>query len=224
MALTRVRIENLDTSPVEVIESGKDGAVFFNPNQYTLTKKVSWKPDKMPGFNVSRPQFDKGEPAQLAFSLLFDSYEARKDVRTLTEKVAKLTQVVGGKIGRPPVVKIIWGEDKPHFAGLPFTGVVESVTQKFTLFLDDGTPVRATLDLSLHETRAPEKQQKEMNKAKSSPLQPRMWTVKQGDSLWAIAASEYLNAALWREIARANGVRNPRDLVPGTVLLIPSIE
>jgi hypothetical protein len=221
MALTRVRIENVDSN--EVIESGKDGAVFFNPNQYTLTKKVSWKPDKMPGFNVSRPQFDKGEPAQLAFSLLFDSYEARKDVRALTEKVAKLTQVVGGKTPRPPIVKIIWGEDKPYFAGLPFTGVVESVTQKFTLFLDNGTPVRATIDLSLHETRAPEKQSKEMN-TKKSPFPARSWTVKQGDTLWAIAASEYLNAARWREIARANRVLNPQDLVPGTVLIIPSVE
>jgi LysM repeat protein len=218
MALTRVRIENVDTG--EVIESGEDGGVFFNPNQYTLTKKVSWKQDKMPGFNVSRPQFERGEPLALSFSLLFDSYESKTDVRKLTSKVAKLGQVIS-KEKRPPVVKIIWGDDAPPYAGLPFTGVVESITQKFTLFLDTGTPVRATLDLGLHETKAPERQLKETPPPSGSPLQARTRVVKQGDSLWAIAAEEYKDAARWRPIAEANGITNPRELVPGTVLLIP---
>jgi nucleoid-associated protein YgaU len=97
------------------------------------------------------------------------------------------------------------------------------VTQRFTLFLDNGTPVRATLDLSMHETRAPDKQQKEIG-GRASPLPARTWTVKQGDSLWAIAAAELLDAARWREIARANEIRNPRDLVPGAVLMIPASE
>jgi LysM repeat protein len=220
VALTRVRIENVDTG--EVIQSGESGGVFFNPNQYTLTKKVSWKQDKMPGFNVSRPQFERGEPLALSFSLLFDSYEARKDVRKLTAKVAKLTQVIGSE-KRPPVVKIIWGDDAPPYAGLPFTGVVESVTQKFTMFLDTGTPVRATLDLALHETKAPERQLKETPPRSGSPLHARTRVVKQGDSLWAIANDEYKDPAQWRPIARANGITNPRELVPGTVLLIPPL-
>jgi hypothetical protein len=220
MALTRIRIENVDTG--DVIQSGEDGGLFFNPNQYTISKKVAWKQDKMPGFNVSRPQFERGEPLQLVISLLFDSYEARSDVRKLTAKVAKLTQVIGN-VKRPPVVKIIWGGDAPSFAGLPFTGVVESVTQKFTLFLETGTPVRATVDLTLHETKAPERQIKETQPRSSSPLQARTRVVKQGDSIWAIAHAEYSDAARWRPIARANAITNPRELEPGVVLLIPPL-
>jgi nucleoid-associated protein YgaU len=220
MALTRVRIENVDTG--EVIKSGESGGIFFNPNQYSITKKVTWKQDKMPGFNVSRPQFERGEPLQLQLSLLFDSYEAGTDVRDLTSKVAQLTQVAA-KASRPPIVRIIWGPDKPHFAGLPFTGVVETVTQKFTLFLDDGTPVRATLDLTLHETRAPDKQTKDTNPNTGSPFRPRTWVVKRGDSLWGIAASEYNDPAKWRPIALENKIVNPRELKSGAILLIPTI-
>jgi Contractile injection system tube protein/LysM domain len=220
MALTRIRIENLDTG--DVIQSGVDGGVFFNPNQYTIAKKVTWKPDKMPGFDVSQPQFDRGEPLSLSFSLLFDSYESRSDVRKLTAKVAKLTQVIG-KEKRPPVVRIIWGDDAPSFAGLPFTGVVDSVTQKFTLFLDTGTPVRATLDLGLHETKPPKRQLKETPRRSSSPLQAKTRVVKQGDTIWGIAFDEYKDPALWRPIARQNQLTNPRELTPGSVLLIPSI-
>jgi hypothetical protein len=221
MGLTPVEITNLDTN--EVIRSGRDGGIFFNPNQYTITKKLTWKQDKMPGFNVSRPQFERGDPLTLAFSLLFDSYEAGTDVRTLTAKVAKLTQVVGGKVTRPPVVQIVWGDAAPSYAGLPFTGVLESVTHKFTLFLDTGTPVRATLDLSLHETKAPERQMKEEGRAKASPLQAATRVVRQGDTIWGIAFEEYRDVEKWRLIARANGITNPRALEPGAVLLVPSL-
>jgi hypothetical protein len=220
MALTRVRIENVDTG--DVIQSGEDGGVFFNPNQYTLTRKVTWKQDKMPGFSVSRPQFDHGDPLSLSFSLLFDSYEAKSDVRKLTGKVAELAEVIG-KEKRPPVVKIIWGDDVKPYAGLPFTGVIDSLTQKFTLFLDSGTPVRATLDLGLHQAKAPERELKENPRGHSSPLQARTRVVKRGDSLWAIAADEYKDPSLWRPIAQANGITDPRALEAGTVLLIPSI-
>src|SRR3712207_7564657 len=63
-----------------------------------------------------------------------------------SSKVAKLTQVIS-KEKRPPVVKVFWGDDAPPYAGLPFTGVVDSVTQKFTLFLDTGRSEEHTSEL-----------------------------------------------------------------------------
>ena len=49
-------------------------------------------------------------------------------------------------------------------------------------------------------------------------------TVGKGDTLWAIAAKTLGDGNRWQEIARANGVRNPRSLQPGTVLTIPGAE
>jgi len=50
-----------------------------------------------------------------------------------------------------------------------------------------------------------------------------MWTVKRGDTIDGIAAAVYLDPRLWRPIAEANGLDDPHHLVPGTVLLIPTL-
>lgn len=49
---------------------------------------------------------------------------------------------------------------------------------------------------------------------------PKTWTVRRGDTLWAIASSLYGDGTRWREIARKNGVANPRKLQIGTVLTL----
>jgi nucleoid-associated protein YgaU len=48
--------------------------------------------------------------------------------------------------------------------------------------------------------------------------------VRRNDTLHSIAAEEYRDPALWRHIAKANGIVNPRDLKPGTVLTIPRLR
>jgi len=222
MALEHVLIET-DTDPSEQIQAAGTARVFFNPNQYTLQKRVNWRETKSRGLDLPQVQFDGGGPRSFALTLVFDSYESRTDVRALTRQVAKLAEVAPG-LDRPPVCKITWGPAGDRFAGLPFIGVVESLTQKFTLFLDNGTPVRATLDVQFKEIESPEKQLKRTPRKRSSPLQAKTRVVQQGDSLWGIAAKEYGDPARWRPIARANGIVNPRVLQPGAALFIPSVE
>ena len=48
--------------------------------------------------------------------------------------------------------------------------------------------------------------------------------VRRGETLHSIAAEEYGDPALWRTIARANAIRNARDLAPGTLLSIPVLR
>jgi LysM repeat protein len=49
----------------------------------------------------------------------------------------------------------------------------------------------------------------------------RTYTVKKGDTLWAISIRYYGSGLSWRKIADANGVRDPRKLPIGKVLRIP---
>jgi|GEM_PF-2525230 len=56
-----------------------------------------------------------------------------------------------------------------------------------------------------------------------APAQPAgiTYTIKQGDTLWALA-TKYLGAGTrWREIADLNGITNPRTLQIGQVITIP---
>jgi hypothetical protein len=49
----------------------------------------------------------------------------------------------------------------------------------------------------------------------------RRYTVKAGDTLWAIAQRTYGDGAKWNRIADANGIRDPRTLKVGQVLTLP---
>lgn len=57
-----------------------------------------------------------------------------------------------------------------------------------------------------------------------SRARAKIWRVKQGDTLKRIAAKEYGNPNLWRRIADANKIDNPRLLKPGMKLVIPPLE
>lgn len=49
----------------------------------------------------------------------------------------------------------------------------------------------------------------------------RTYTVKKGDTLWGISQQFYGNGAVYARIADANGIKDPRRLGTGQVLVIP---
>src|SRR6266508_6756903 len=149
MALTRVLIE---TDTGLKVQASADTRIFFNPSEYQLQRRVDWKETNNRGVDLPQLQFEKGGRRSLTMSLTFDTYgsESPEDVRKYTGQIAKLAEVDGPK-ERPPVCTITWGPTVHPYAGLPFKGVIESLTQKFTMFLADGTPVRATLDVQFKE-------------------------------------------------------------------------
>jgi len=161
--------------------------------------------------------------------LFFDTYEKGTDVRDHTDRITgwdagsmySKTQEVKGlmdidsELHAPPVCIFQWGR-------FVFQCIIEKVTKKFTLFLPEGIPVRATLNVTLKEYREVDIQVKELDLHSSDIIKRR--EVIQGDSLWAIAAKEYGDPAEWRLIAQANGISNPRQLTPGQELVIPKKE
>jgi hypothetical protein len=130
-----------------------------------------------------------------------------------TDKIMTLALVDADK-HRPPLVMFSWG-------GFQFKGVVESLTMRYTMFLPDGKPCRATANLSIKEAKTA-KEQLEAN-PRNSPDHTKRRTVKIGETLALIAHEEYDDPAEWRRIADANGIMDPKDVKPGTVLTLPPI-
>ena len=58
----------------------------------------------------------------------------------------------------------------------------------------------------------------------NSPDTTKFRTVRQGDSLWALADAAYGDAGRWREIAEANGIVNTRRLRTGELLVLPALD
>jgi nucleoid-associated protein YgaU len=136
------------------------------------------------------------------------------DVREYTEQIAMLA-VPDQELHRPPVCRLKWGDFTI------FTGVMTQLNQRFTMFLPTGIPVRATLSCTFVEYRT-EAHIKASEPHSADVAKTRM--VQRNDTLQSIAAEEYNDPSLWRLIARANSMVNPRDLRPGTVLMIPKLR
>jgi hypothetical protein len=227
MALLKMAIRNLDTQ--EPLTDSKV-RVQFNPTEYTLEQSNSWDTQPVQG-RQPRTQFTKADLRKLNLELFCDSYEERDgsnqpvDVRTYTDRIARLmiVSVDDGDGKRPPILEVSWrdppvGMLNPDF---PFKGVLLSLRQQFVLFAEQGFPVRAKLSLSIQEYLTPEELEQRFPRRGSFPA--RAYTVKQGDTLSAIAQSLWGKPREWRRIARANGIQDPRALAPGLVLVVPAI-
>lgn len=197
----------------------KEITALFNPEQISISKTANWRLAPASERDVPASQFTHGEPATLNLDLLFDTYEAGSDVRRYTSEIFKLTTVQShGNLHRPPLCQLRWGT----FTLDDFQWVLTSLTQRFSLFLADGTPVRANLTCNFQQWRSDEEEAKLLNKQSADVA--KTYTVRRGDTLSTIAAQQYEDATLWRPIADANRLTNPRRLTPGQVLVIPALR
>jgi nucleoid-associated protein YgaU len=213
--LVKATITNLDTS--ESVE------VMFNPTEYTFSKANNWQVPKKKGANVPPLEFNGGNPTDLKVQLLFDTYESGEDVRKkYTNALWQLAMVNKGKTdpktkkGQPPKCEFRWG------TMWSFKAVVANMSQKFTLFLPDGTPVRATMDVTFRQIED-EGLYPKQNPTSGGIPGHKTHTLKEGETLDWLAAREYGNSNHWRYIAEVNRIDNPFKLKPGTVLALPPL-
>jgi hypothetical protein len=153
----------------------------FNPKEYTISKSVPWNPHASAGLDAPEMQFTTGQGETLNLELFFDTYEAGSDVRAHTDKLHVLAKI-DSDLHRPPLLLVSW-------AALKFKGVVESINHRFTMFKEDGTPVRATCTLALRQAASATEQQQEIKK--QSPDHAKLHAVQRGETLQTIAAREY---------------------------------
>jgi hypothetical protein len=196
--------------------------VCFNPKEYSLEKGIDWDSEK--AFNdAPPPEFKAPKPMTLSVTLQFDTYEERISVREKYVKHLEKIALMRGTLDKnkknkaqvsPPVILFVWGR-------FSFQGVCESFSQKYTMFLSDGTPVRAecaikirnVLSASIGDTTAA---------IGASSGGTRAYTVRQGDRLDLIAANELGDASRWSEIAMLNGIQDPVTMDNLTSLQLPT--
>ena len=205
MALAKARITVEHTG--QVIE------VMFNPEEYSLNKDNTFASQSIPGLSAPILQFVSGNLRTLEMELFFDTTDTRADVREQTQKVVDLLKI-DSELHAPPVLRVAWGS-------LQLRCVLARANQKFIKFLEDGRPTRARITVSFSEFIDPEREAKEVNRQTADFS--KGWTVQRGDSLPAIAHRFYEDPALWRPIAIANGIDDPRSIVPGQVLKVPAL-
>jgi hypothetical protein len=204
--------------------------VCFNPKEYSLEKSVEWDAEKAFS-DAPQPEFKAPKPMTLSVTLQFDTYEERVNVRDKwvrkIEKLAFMKQQLpkDGKGAskadkqkyRPPVILFVWGR-------FSFKGVIESLSQKYTMFLSDGTPVRAECALKIRNVLDPNvddgKGSQSFNKSTSS----RKVDVGPNDRLDLIAAKELGDAGRWAEIAAFNDIVDPANIADANGKRLNSVQ
>lgn len=205
-------------------ENGQPVPCMFNPAELTISRSTSWGSSEAKGTNAPELRFQGGQSGTLSMSLTFDTTSTGGDVSVYTNRLMSLMDIDPSlpgsdrqrNSGRPPWVRLTWGDLTS------FQAIVERVQVRYTYFADSGTPLRAKAEVSL----------KQYDDKATRPLQnPTSHTetihathrVVAGETLDRIAARHYRDPSQWRVIAEANGVVDPLDLVPGTLLAVPEL-
>ena len=202
---------------ITVEHTGQKIDVFFNPEEYTINKDNNFASQAIPGLSGPLLQFVHGNMRTLEMELFFDTYDTpelqKRDVRELTNRITGLL-TIDSDLHAPPVLLVSW-------SSLQFRCVLARASQKFIMFTNDGTPVRARVNVTFNEFIDAEREAREINRQTADFS--KLYTVTEGQTLSAIAAIIYDNALLWRPIAVANNIDDPRTIETGQSLLIPAL-
>jgi hypothetical protein len=126
----------------------------FNPKELQIDSPIKWTEHEVIGAQsvATKPMEFTGMGAEtVKVELVFDAFE--DDTDYVVESIAKLKQLASvrnphssksnGTKQRPSFCVATWGTQAP------FRCVIESISVKYTMFSYDGTPVRATVVISL---------------------------------------------------------------------------
>ncbi|MFB2769533.1 hypothetical protein ACE1AT_09615 [Pelatocladus sp. BLCC-F211] len=124
--------------------------LMFNPTEISFSRTVKWESKQGNRGTTLLPKinFSGVEPYKFTLKqLLFDTYETKESVMKYINIIKQgVTTIEREHDKRPPVYIFTWGEKEKYFHC-----VMNSLTYTLTMFLTDGTPVRAMVEISLQE-------------------------------------------------------------------------
>lgn len=203
----------LTKAKITVEHTGEEIAVMFNPEEYTLAKDNNFASQTIPGLSGPILQFVNGNMRTLTMELFFDTHATRSDVRKETQKLVGLLDI-DADLHAPPVLNFAWGS-------LFLRCVLASVSQQFTMFLEDGRPVRARLSCTFNEFIDPDRESKEVPRFTADFT--KVHRVSEGETLQSLAGRYYENPRMWRAIAIDNGIDDPQASLVGAQLRVPRL-
>lgn len=221
MGLTKAYLELIESTgsgPPTTTSGGKRVPFQFNPKEIKVEKAADWVTVPVSGNGEAPPpQYIGPKPAEMTVEMFLDASDQEdgdvsKDVQVLFDACAPTES--SKSRDRPLPAFVIFGWDKVHFRGY-----IDKVSATYTLFRENGKPVRATCTIALTEIPKATARQ---NPTSGGLGAHGSVQIVAGDTLGGIAWREYGDPALWRAIAEANGIDDPLRVPPGARLLVPA--
>jgi hypothetical protein len=229
--------------PRQVSNDAADSyTVQVNPSSYSLNCQLNYNYQRGQGFSKGDAKYDHSSPVHLEFEFLFDGTGVVPKPSTLgdiplvgavasaisslsgdkpfevMEEIKKFDRLVYdyyGKIHRPRELLLVWGS-------LVLPCVLTSVAYRYTLFKEDGTPLRAVAKCSFCESIPAAEAARKDNR--TSPDLTHLRDVQDGDTLPLLAYDVYGDGRFYLEVARVNKLVNFRSLRSSTRLSFPPLD
>ncbi len=196
-----------------------------NPESFSRTLKLENKEQQGQGTQGSNPDYVLTLPEELRFEFIFDgtgtiegyAYPDAKDktVRKQLEIFLSTVYNMSGDIHTPYFLKVQWGQ-------IMFPCVLSNLDLNYTLFLDNGDPLRVKANATFKQYIAPKERVK--HEQKKSPDLTHIRTVKAHDRLDLMTAEIYKDAKYVTQIAKANGLTSIRKVKVGQDLAFPPLD
>jgi hypothetical protein len=139
----------------------------YNPKELQIDKNIPWQknsqPNKSPDAGIQL-EFTGAEGRSMSLELLFDGYESGDGKipatgKTVLETVNELNRLASPREPgsndenkrRPHHCVVVWGKT---IAKKSFHCVIEQLSVKYTMFSNEGEPLRATCTVKLKEANS----------------------------------------------------------------------
>ncbi|QJD96204.1 LysM peptidoglycan-binding domain-containing protein [Mucilaginibacter robiniae] len=192
----------------------------FNPESYTRSYTVSYEMSDEIASSAATMIFRRIGQSDLNLKLIVDGtgivpLPGATSVDAYITNFLSVVYNYQGSSHRPNYLKLTWGS-------LSVVCVCTSVNVAYSLFNQDGTALRATLNVIFagtvdFKTKAQEAQ-------KSSPDLTHVRTVKAGDTLPLMTYQIYGDSSYYLQVARANNLTSVSAIKPGDQIYFPPIK
>ncbi|EDX82988.1 hypothetical protein S7335_166 [Synechococcus sp. PCC 7335] len=127
---------------------GNNIEFMFNPTELSFSRRLNINKPEGSRTDKGLPKVSFGSPQPYSVNvsgLIFDTYETGENVvDKYVESFRQAVEFMDSR-ERPPIYLLTWGKQEY------LRCFIESLSYKLTMFLADGTPVRATVDIILTE-------------------------------------------------------------------------
>jgi len=198
--------------------------VMFNPDTITIHHENQYQ--KKQGINTigRQARYLYSLPQIARFKLIIDGTGAGElalITKSVGEQVSEFLDNcyhMDGDLHEPRFLKLQWGEGELQ----DFDCRLRTVDIKYTLFNDNGSPLRAELDISFVQDM--ETQKRVALEGKSSPDLSHSRVVKAGDTLPLMCKAIYGSSKYYMRVAQYNRLDNFRQLTTGQTLIFPPLD
>lgn len=206
---------------------GSAYSVWINPASYNYSFKICYNNRQAQGSSGPSPDFNRVATDTVTLDLYFDGTGVvpspnpampAASSNGVADQVAAFKTLVfsyNGTIHSPNYLWLSW-------ATLQFQCRLQSLNFSYTLFMPDGTPLRAKASCTFLGFTSEQQLAKEANN--SSPDLSHLITVKIGDTLPNLCYRVYGTSLPYINVAAINGLSDFRNLKVGSQLLFPPLR